>query len=165
MSADLSLIDWLEERRQNALQIAKTKRGEDRQGWLEDASYFARSREDSRDLQRHTHRGRRRHLHPPTDIGHVLRRVVFRWRRINTENHAFQGHPFRSVDPKLPFQVRPSVCNRVDSPDVVTVSRASWMARMGRMAQVARIVPERWDFIGDAESLLPCDALSEFGAL
>lgn len=44
LSTDLTLIEWLEERRQNCLRIAKTKTGDDRQGWLEDASYFARSR-------------------------------------------------------------------------------------------------------------------------
>lgn len=47
---ELSLLDWLEERRQNALRIAKTKHGDDRQGWLEDVSYFARAGEAVRQL-------------------------------------------------------------------------------------------------------------------
>ena len=46
----LTLVEWLEERRQNALRIAKTKKGDDRQGWLEDSSYFARSAEAVRQL-------------------------------------------------------------------------------------------------------------------
>lgn len=41
--SQLSLADWLEERRQNCLLIAMEKRGDDRAGWLEDESYFARS--------------------------------------------------------------------------------------------------------------------------
>lgn len=32
---------WLEERRQNAVRIAQTKTGEERDGWLEDASFYA----------------------------------------------------------------------------------------------------------------------------
>jgi hypothetical protein len=46
----LSLIEWLEERRQNALAIAKTKSGDDRAGWIEDASYFARAEEAVREF-------------------------------------------------------------------------------------------------------------------
>ena len=41
MSKPLTLLEWLEERRVNANTIAKTKREDDRAGWLEDASYFA----------------------------------------------------------------------------------------------------------------------------
>lgn len=36
----LTLIQWLEERKANALRIADLKTGEDRAGWLEDARYF-----------------------------------------------------------------------------------------------------------------------------
>ena len=36
-----SLVDWLEERKLNALRIAQTKTGEDKTGWLEDAAYFS----------------------------------------------------------------------------------------------------------------------------
>jgi hypothetical protein len=50
VSTKLSLLVWLEERRQNALRIAMTKRGEDRQGWLEDASYLSQSVEAVRQL-------------------------------------------------------------------------------------------------------------------
>ncbi len=42
---ELTLVDWLEERRQNALRIAsrcKTDSNE-RQNWLEDASYYSRA--------------------------------------------------------------------------------------------------------------------------
>lgn len=35
------LVYWIEEREQNALRIADTKHGTDREGWLEDASYFS----------------------------------------------------------------------------------------------------------------------------
>jgi hypothetical protein len=49
-SRQLSLAEWLEERYANCLRIAKTKRGDDRAGWLEDASYFSRSREAVRQL-------------------------------------------------------------------------------------------------------------------
>lgn len=48
MSADMSLVDWLEERRQNALRISKTKRGDDRLGWLEDVAYFEMARNAAR---------------------------------------------------------------------------------------------------------------------
>lgn len=34
------LLDWLREREANARAIAKSKTGEDRDGWLEDAIYF-----------------------------------------------------------------------------------------------------------------------------
>ncbi len=43
--SELTLAEWLEERHANTLRLAKQKRGEDRKGWLEDASYFARARE------------------------------------------------------------------------------------------------------------------------
>lgn len=33
--------DWLKEREQNARRIAEAKTGGDREGWLEDAAYFA----------------------------------------------------------------------------------------------------------------------------
>lgn len=36
-----SLIDWVEEREQNALRIARVKRGLDQLAWMEDADYFA----------------------------------------------------------------------------------------------------------------------------
>lgn len=45
MGRDLSLADWLQERHENTLRLAKQKRGEDRIGWMEDASYFSRARE------------------------------------------------------------------------------------------------------------------------
>lgn len=44
-SKELSLVDWIDERYQNAKTIAATKTGEERQGWLEDASYLLRCRE------------------------------------------------------------------------------------------------------------------------
>ena len=50
MSKPLTLLEWLEERRVNANTIAKTKREDDRAGWLEDASYFARAQEAVREL-------------------------------------------------------------------------------------------------------------------
>lgn len=40
---ELSLIDWLEERRLNCLRIAEIKQLSDREGWLEDAEYFKRA--------------------------------------------------------------------------------------------------------------------------
>ena len=46
----LTLIEWLEERRQNALAIAKTKSGDDLAGWVEDASYFGRAEEVVREF-------------------------------------------------------------------------------------------------------------------
>lgn len=36
-----SLVDWLKERRENCLRLSATKTGEDKQGWLDDAYYFA----------------------------------------------------------------------------------------------------------------------------
>lgn len=44
MSFEVSLIDWIEERRLNCLAIAKLKDDGTRQGWLEDESYFLRCR-------------------------------------------------------------------------------------------------------------------------
>ena len=44
-SQDLSLVDWINERYHNAKAIAETKQGEERAGWLEDASYLLRARE------------------------------------------------------------------------------------------------------------------------
>ena len=41
----LTLMEWLEERYQNTLRIAKTKSGLDRDGWLEDAEYFKQAME------------------------------------------------------------------------------------------------------------------------
>jgi hypothetical protein len=49
-SHDLSVVDWIDERYQNAKRIAATKRGDERQGWLEDASYFLRAREALKQL-------------------------------------------------------------------------------------------------------------------
>jgi hypothetical protein len=40
-----TLVDWIEEREQNALRIADSKHGADRQGWLEDAAYFSQCKE------------------------------------------------------------------------------------------------------------------------
>lgn len=37
------LILWLTERRNNARAIAQTKRGADRDGWIEDSEYFDRA--------------------------------------------------------------------------------------------------------------------------
>lgn len=48
--SELNLVEWLEERRDNARRIAKTKRGTDRQGWMDDVSYFARAVEAVRQL-------------------------------------------------------------------------------------------------------------------
>jgi hypothetical protein len=45
-----SLVDWIDERYENAKRIAATKQGQDRQGWLEDASYFLRAREALKQL-------------------------------------------------------------------------------------------------------------------
>jgi hypothetical protein len=45
MSKKLNLFFWLDERLQNCRRIARLKRGDDRQGWLEDASYFSRAKE------------------------------------------------------------------------------------------------------------------------
>lgn len=53
----LNLADWLAERRQNALRISRKKRGEDRQGWLEDASYFHRAEFSVRQLESATAEG------------------------------------------------------------------------------------------------------------
>jgi hypothetical protein len=39
------LAEWLQERYDNAVRISKQKTGEDRLGWLADASYFLRSKE------------------------------------------------------------------------------------------------------------------------
>ena len=46
----MSVIDWIDERYENAKRIAKTKSGSVRQGWLEDASYFLRCREALKQL-------------------------------------------------------------------------------------------------------------------
>ena len=43
--SDLSLLEWLQEHEQDALTIAKTKRGDDRAGWIEDARYFSRAQQ------------------------------------------------------------------------------------------------------------------------
>jgi hypothetical protein len=42
---DLLLSEWLDKRWKNALYIANAKKGDDRNGWLEDASYLLRARE------------------------------------------------------------------------------------------------------------------------
>ena len=47
---NLSVVDWIDERYQNARTIAKTKKGEERQDWLEDASYLLRAREALKSL-------------------------------------------------------------------------------------------------------------------
>lgn len=47
---DLSVVDWIDDRYENSKRIAKLKVGEDRQGWLEDASYLLRAREALKQL-------------------------------------------------------------------------------------------------------------------
>ncbi len=37
----LSLIDWLSERQANCMRISSGKIGDEREGWLDDAAYFA----------------------------------------------------------------------------------------------------------------------------
>lgn len=36
-------MEWLEERFENCLRISEEKTGKDRDGWLEDAAYFAKT--------------------------------------------------------------------------------------------------------------------------
>jgi hypothetical protein len=45
VSKALSLLYWIEEREQNALRIANTKHGVDREDWIEDASYFSQCKQ------------------------------------------------------------------------------------------------------------------------
>lgn len=49
-SKNLSVVDWIDERYENAKRIAQTKTGDERQGWLEDASYLLRAREALKQL-------------------------------------------------------------------------------------------------------------------
>ena len=40
---EMDVLEWLEERRSNALRIAESKSGSDLVGWLEDAEYFRKA--------------------------------------------------------------------------------------------------------------------------
>ena len=37
------VVDWLRERRDNALRIAESKQGEDRAGWMDDVGFFEKA--------------------------------------------------------------------------------------------------------------------------
>lgn len=47
---ELSLADWLEERRVNAMRIAQMRHGRGRELWQEDAAYFTAARDSVRNL-------------------------------------------------------------------------------------------------------------------
>jgi len=73
--APIDLVDWIDERYENAKRIAKTKTGQDRQGWLEDACYFLRAREALKQLAMASGD---EHLNVPLRM-HIALRIMRAW--------------------------------------------------------------------------------------
>jgi hypothetical protein len=85
--SNLSVIDWIDERYENSKRIARQKSGEERQGWLEDASYLLRTREALKQL---SEASADEHQNVPLRM-HIALKILRAW------NHGTAGYCLLTV--------------------------------------------------------------------